>query len=177
MVMRSLGAGFREGVAEPLARQHASVEEALLLLGPLKTQALEHEEMILRNLADRAVGARKRGDHPRHGSRAHAGPAVSLRHSDREQARIGDELHLLVREDAISIAGGGAFRKFRGNLLGDRKRLRVVADSARRPGAQGRRAKFSDVVFDCRECGGHARRVSVNRRDVSSRRGAGARRR
>ena len=137
--MRSLGAGFRERVAEPLARQHTSVEEALLLLCSLQTQALQHEEVILRNLADRAVGARKRSDHARHRSRTHAGSAVSLRHSDGEQACIGDELHLLVREDALAIAGGGAFCKFRGNLLGDRKRLRVVADLARRPGAQGRR--------------------------------------
>ena len=142
MVVRSLGAGFRERVAEPFARQHTSVEEALLLLCPLETQALEHEEVILRNLADRAVGARERSDHTRHGSRTHAGPAISLRHSDREQARIGEEVHLLVRENAVAIAGGGAFRKFRGNLLGDRKRLRVVADAARRPGAQGRRREI-----------------------------------
>ena len=177
VVVRSLGAGFRERVAEPLARQHASVEEALLLLCPLQTQALEHEEVVLRDLADRAVGARERGDHTRDGSRTHAGPAISLRHSDGEQARIGEEVHLLVREDAVAIAGGGAFRKFRGNLLGDRKRLRVVADSSRRPRAQGRRAKLSDVVFDCRELRRSCEACLRQQGDVSSRRGAGARRR
>jgi hypothetical protein len=119
--------------------------------------------VILWNLADRAVGARKRSNHTRHGSRTHARSAVSLRHSDREQARIGDEVHLLIREDAISIAGGGAFRKFRGDLLGDCKRLCVVADAAPRLDVQGRRAKLNDLVFDCRDCGGHARRVSVNK--------------
>jgi len=56
---------------------------------------------------------------------------MRFRDSDREQTRIGEELHLLVGENAVAIAGRGAFRKFRGKLLGDRKRLRVVADSAR----------------------------------------------
>jgi len=117
--------------------------------------------VVLRNLADRAVGARERSNHTRHGSRAHAGAAIGLRHSDGEQSRIGEKVHLLVRENALAIARGGAFRKLCGNLLSDRKRLRVVADSARWPCAQGRRPKISDLVFDCRECSGHARRVSV----------------
>ena len=52
----------------------------------------------------------------------HAGPAMRFRDSDREQACIGEEVHLLVREKAVAISSRGAFRKFRGNLLGDRKR-------------------------------------------------------
>ena len=46
-----------------------------------------------------------------------------------EQAGVGDEVHLLVRENALTIASDGAFRKFRGNLLGDGKRFCVVVDS------------------------------------------------
>ena len=65
-------------------------------------------------------------------------------------------------QNAISVARGGAFRKFRGNLLGDGKRFCVVVDLARRSSAQGRREKFGEVVFDCRECSGHTRLVSVN---------------
>src|ERR1700722_14465768 len=53
--VRSLCTSPREGVPEPLTRQHAFVEEALLLLRPLETQAFEHEEVVLRYLADRAV--------------------------------------------------------------------------------------------------------------------------
>ena len=86
VVMRGLGASFRKRVAEPLARQHASVEEALLLLRPLQTQALEHEEVVLRNLADRAIRARERGDNTRDGYCTHAGSAIRLRDRDREQA-------------------------------------------------------------------------------------------
>ena len=177
VIMGRFGASLRESVAKPFARQHTSVEEPRLLLRPLQTQALEHEEVILRNLADRAVGARKRSDNTRHGSRVHTRPAISLRDSDREQTRIGEKLHLLVREDALAIAGGGAFGKFGGNLLGDRQRLHVITDSSRRPRAQGRRTKFRDVVVCRRECSGHAKRCLRQRGDVSSRRGAGARRR
>lgn len=128
VIMRGLGAGLRERVAEPLAPQHATIKEALLLFGSLQAECLEHEVW---NLADRAVGAGQGRNHARHGSRTHAGPAVNLRYSDGEQARIGNELHLFVRKDALTIAVGGALRQFRRELLGDCNRLRVVADAAR----------------------------------------------
>jgi hypothetical protein len=58
VILGSLGAGLGERVAKPLAGQHAAVEETLLLLAPLQTQGLEHEEVVLRDRAARAVGAR-----------------------------------------------------------------------------------------------------------------------
>src|ERR1700722_3413572 len=155
MVVSRLGAGSRERVAEPLARQNTSVEEALLLFRALQAQPLDHEKVVLRDLADRSVGARERGDHARNGSRTHAGAAVSLRHGDREQTRVGDELHLLVREDAISITGGGAYGKFCGNFLGHCKRLRVVSNPAGWRAPQGRRTKFIGVDVKRRERGRH----------------------
>ena len=54
---------FRQGIADALAGEHAVVEEALLLLAALEAQRFQHEEMVLRDLADRAVGAGEERDH------------------------------------------------------------------------------------------------------------------
>jgi len=50
--MGRLGADFRQGIAEPLAGKRPLIEETFLFLATLQPQPFQHEEMILRDLAD-----------------------------------------------------------------------------------------------------------------------------
>ena len=100
--------------------------------------------MVLRDLADRAVGAGEQRDDARHGPGLHLGAAVGLRHRDGEEPGIRELVELGMREDAVAVAPAAPSREFGRDLAGDRERLGIVADAvAARRGRGTRRASRS----------------------------------
>jgi hypothetical protein len=97
-------ADLGERITETLAGQHALIKKALLLDTAAHAQHFQRVEMVLRNLAERAI---RRGDDRRDfGKRtvAHASAAVFARHRDTPQAARDEGVELGPRQPSLSVA-------------------------------------------------------------------------
>ncbi len=97
--------------------------------------------MILRDLSERSVGLGEDGGDLRERGGAHAGPAIFVRHRDREQPRLRDAVELGDRQKTQTVAFRGAGGDLRGDFTrgGDSFRVGANTMGRLRAGRQYRR--------------------------------------
>ncbi len=133
-LQRVPGALLREGVAEPASCQQLGVEEVPLTGRAVLLQHLHEEEVVLRNLADAAVGRGQQPDDLPEGARADLGTAMGAGHRDAQQPGGGQPVELGARQDAFGVAQSGVAGELGGQLGRDGDRLGVVGDHLRHRG-------------------------------------------
>jgi hypothetical protein len=113
-------AALHECVAKALACQRPCEQVALLSLAALHADHLKRVIVVLRNLAERAVGRRNQRHDLRERCARDARAAEFARHGDTPQTRLGKTRQLFIRGTPLSIA----LRRFTSKCL--RKRARHV---------------------------------------------------
>jgi hypothetical protein len=117
------------GIAKARAFEHLVEEEALLVFTGEVGDQVEIAEMILRNLADGGIGGRDQAKHLGHRLPRRADTAMGARHGDGPQAAVRKAFDLVERQDACTVALGGALGKLGGQLGGNLQCLRFAGDA------------------------------------------------
>ncbi|MGC0360152.1 hypothetical protein RKD25_007441 [Streptomyces sp. SAI-124] len=122
------GARLGLGVAEAASGEQLGEEELPLLVAALAADHLGVDEVALRDLGEARVGGGEQPEDLGDGGRADVRSPVFGGDGDGEQPGGGETLHLLARQPALGVPGGGTRAELLGERRGDREGLRVVGD-------------------------------------------------
>jgi len=136
---RVTGSDFRKGIAQAVAVENPPEVAPLLLFAAGQTQSLNHIKMVLRNLAEAAVGSSNGGDDFGQCHIGDARAAIGLRHGDRPQPALRKTIDLCDRQSPLAVAIRRLTCKVPGERLRNLDRLGVGGDPP------GRRAAWRDV--------------------------------
>ncbi|KEH11618.1 hypothetical protein GY15_27085 [Delftia sp. 670] len=97
-------ADLGQRIAQAFAAQHTVIEEGLLRGRSAHAQHFQRVVVVLRNVAEVAIGRRNQGNGPRQRGRGHARAAVLPGNGDAPQAALAELLHLLPGQQAVAVA-------------------------------------------------------------------------
>jgi hypothetical protein len=121
--------GFREGVAESVARQDLAEVVTLLFLAGGLQEDVHHAQVILRDLPQGRVGGGDHLDHLGHGHIGHLGATVGLGNGDTPQAAGGKLFKFGDRQASLAVAHAGVDSEAGGQPNGDLNRFGIRADN------------------------------------------------